>query len=108
MPSRVLSLAVLLAASSALSGCYRLATPGAPRDVVHDPDSPRRLDTYWWGIQQDDGLGATCRAYPGGIAEVTARTTPLYALITAVTIGIWAPVEIDAWCLGEKAAHERQ
>ncbi len=108
MPPRVLSLAVVLAASFPLTACYRLATPGQPRDVAHDPDSPRRVATDGWGLQQDDGLGATCTSFPGGIAEVTIKTTPLYALLTVVTIGIWSPMEADAWCLDTKAVHERQ
>lgn len=106
MPPRVLPLAAL-AAVLPLCACYRLATPGPARATVRDPHSPRQMNAYAWGLIQDDGLDSICQGY-GGIAEVRATTTPLYALATIATLGFWAPVRVEAQCLAPRADDERQ
>jgi hypothetical protein len=78
------------------SGCYRVATPGPARPTVGGES--RTMTTLFWGLLQDDDLDAVC-ARRGALAEVTATTTPLYALATALTLGLWAPLRVETQCL---------
>ena len=90
--------AIVTVVLPALSGCYRIATPGPPRPTVPGPS--KEVMTYVWGLLQDDDLGDICQGRgEGGIAEVRVTTTPLMALETAMTLGFWAPIHVETECL---------
>jgi Bor protein len=76
--------------------CYRVATPGPARPTV--AGASRTMTTLFWGLLQDDDFDDVC-ARRGALAEVTATTTPLYALATALTLGLWAPLHVETRCL---------
>ena len=90
-----LQTSALLAALS-LSGCYRVATPGPVRPTL--PDKSHVMVTYVWGLIQDSDFDSVCEG-KGALAEVTATTPILDALITAVTVGLVAPIHVETKCL---------
>ena len=92
----VLVVALVAVAALALSGCYRLAMPGTPGPTTTNP--PHTMSAYAWGLIQDDSLDSICQG-KGGLAEVTAKATPLFVLYTVLTVGIWAPVTVQTKCL---------
>jgi hypothetical protein len=92
----VLVVALVALVALALSGCYRLAMPGTPGPTTTNP--PHTMSAYAWGLLQDDSLDSICQG-KGGLAEVTAKATPLFVLYTVVTLGFWAPVTVQTKCL---------
>lgn len=89
----VLCLGVLLLLHT---GCYHYRITGKNLAAATEP----KRDTLWstiWGLrQQNIDTDNQCLGNP--IAEVTASTNVGYALLTVVSLGFVAPVEVEWRC----------
>ena len=104
MTLRALALALCL---FAISGCFRTTVRAG-----HAPaDPPEAWDRRWhsgWvvGIIEASGPHDLARICPGGWAQIETETDPSQALVTLLTIGIYAPQSVTVICR-TKAAPDR-
>lgn len=83
---------------SMLSGCMNFAVEG---DCPKTPDSKYSQETVhgsFYGFNWDDETRNVRKADNGlGLAKVEYRTNFFYALVSVVTLGLYAPVDLDSW-----------
>lgn len=82
-----------------LSSCYsyRVGTLAQKGTEVNT----QVAHSFFWGLvkKPKDILTPLCDSIQStGMAEVTAKTNFGYALITVVTLGIWAPMKLEWYC----------
>jgi hypothetical protein len=90
--SCLLAVALLLA-----GGCYhyRVAFPNtAPAGT--EPRTETKWSLVWGLVQQNIDDPPSCPTHH--LAEVTATTNYLYALVTVATLGLAAPVQLQYRC----------
>jgi hypothetical protein len=85
---------LLLAATFALSGCYhyRVVTPDAPATEYNRTT----LHAMFWGLLQHDANVGDCVS--DAMVEVRVRNNAGYILLSAVTLGIWVPLDVEWRC----------
>jgi hypothetical protein len=91
--TRVLAV-FFLAATFALSGCYhyRVVTPDAPATEYNRTT----LHAMFWGLLQHDADVGDCVS--NALVEVRVRNNAGYILLSAVTLGIWVPLDVEWRC----------
>ena len=82
-----------------LNSCYsyRVGTQAQKGTEVNT----KVAHSFFWGLVKKPKEISTplCDSIQAnGMAEVTAKTNLGYALITVVTLGIWAPMELEWYC----------
>ncbi|MBX3192419.1 MAG: hypothetical protein KF819_35840 [Labilithrix sp.] len=95
------SLALVLVA---LSGCYHARVRPQNSAPAEEPRSATR-HAIFWGLGQSAPVEPDCKG--NGLAEVRASTNLGYTLLTVVTLGIWAPSEIQWTCAKDRVVVER-
>jgi hypothetical protein len=91
---RSLFLALAVVAVFASSGCYhyRVVTPDAPATEYHR----KTLHGMFWGLLQHDADVGDCVS--DALVEVRVRNNAGYMLLSVVTLGIWAPLDVEWRC----------
>ena len=83
---------------SMLNGCMHFAVEG---DCPKTPDSKYTQETVhgsFYGFNWNDDSRQVRVADNGlGLAKVEYRTNFFYALVSVVTLGAYAPVDVDTW-----------
>src|SRR5690242_1545069 len=94
-------LAAIAVAALAMSGCYTVsyqtnATPGGPRLEDH-------ANYFFWGLVGDKtvNLAQMC---PQGVARWYNQATFVDGLLSAITLGLYAPRTIVVECAGARAS----
>ncbi|MBS1913887.1 MAG: hypothetical protein JST22_18000 [Bacteroidetes bacterium] len=93
---RQLSAFVLLAVMALLSGCYHARVEATGQDgggYRH-----RTIHSLAWGLIQESVVPDNCKS--GTLHSVRVTTNFGYTLITAVTLGFWAPMDVE-WSCGK-------
>ena len=89
-------LAVLLASAQ---GCYHyqvsVAGPAAANPSTFSRSTT--LHAVLWGLLQDQTLEHVC-AQDEALARVRTTSNFGYTLLTVITLGIWAPVQVEYAC----------
>jgi hypothetical protein len=93
-----ISTLIVACAVSMLSGCMHFAVEG---DCPKTPDSKYGQETVhgsFYGFNWDDNTRNVRKADNElGLAKVEYRTNFFYALVSVVTLGVYAPVDVDFW-----------
>ena len=88
---------------SMLSGCMHFAVEG---DCPKTPDSKYGQETVhgsFYGFNWDDTTRIVRKADNKlGLTKVEYRTNFFYALVSVVTLGVYAPVDLDYWVCAPK------
>lgn len=83
---------------SVLTGCMNFAIEG---DGPKTPDSKFGRETIhgsYYGFNWDDTSRVVRKADDGlGLAKVEYRSNFFYALVSVVSLGAYAPVDVDYW-----------
>lgn len=95
---KLISTLIVACAVSILSGCMHVAVEG---DCPKTPDSiygQESIHGSFYGFNWDDDTRQV-RKTDGelGLARVEYRTNFFYALVSVVTLGMYAPVDVDFW-----------
>lgn len=87
-----------------VSGCYHYRITVPDSDPATDYES-RTMHTFFWGLLNDPEkqVAEDCRS--NSIDEVRVSTNFGYALVTVVTLGIWAPIDVE-WRCGKEIQNE--
>jgi hypothetical protein len=93
---RAVVLAFLLAS---VQGCYhyRVAAAGPAGANPSTFSQSATLHAVLWGLVQDQTLEHVC-AQDEALARVRTTSNFGYTLLTVVTLGIWAPVQVEYAC----------
>jgi Bor protein len=91
------ALAVLLAA-----GCYRYRVVASGEAGANPSTFPKTetLHSFLWGLIQDQSLTSVCEP-DEALSSVRATTNLGFALITVVTLGIYAPARVEYQCANQ-------
>jgi hypothetical protein len=103
-PWRLGWLVVVLVLSSSACFHYRLTPVGADGRTLAPATEPQ-AETLWsfvWGVVQPTLRPSTCQG--NGVAEVTTSSNFGFALLTVVTLGLVAPVEVEWRCAKDSPA----
>ena len=94
--ARVVLLALLLASAQ---GCYhyRVAASGPAGANPSTFPQSTTLHSVLWGLVQDQTLEHVC-AQDEALARVHTTSNFGYTLLTVVTLGLWAPVQVEYAC----------
>jgi hypothetical protein len=94
--ARAVVLALLLASAS---GCYHYQVAAAGPAGANPSTFPQSatLHAVLWGLVQDQTLEHVC-AQDEALARVRTTSNFGYTLLTVVTLGIWAPVQVEYTC----------
>jgi Bor protein len=100
--ARAVVLAVLLASPS---GCYHYQVAAAGPAGANPSTFPQSatLHAVLWGLVQDQTLEQVC-AQDEALARVRTTSNFGYTLLTVVTLGIWAPVQVEYACVNPTPA----
>lgn len=93
---RAVVLALLLASAQ---GCYhyRVAASGPAGANPSTFAQSATLHAVLWGLVQDQSLEHVC-AQDEALARVRTTSNFGYTLLTVVTLGMWAPVQVEYAC----------
>jgi hypothetical protein len=93
---RVVVLAVLLASTQ---GCYHYQVAAAGPAGANPSTFPQSttLHAVFWGLVQDQALTRVC-TQDEALARVRTTSNFGYTLLTVVTLGLWAPVQVEYAC----------
>jgi Bor protein len=94
--ARAVVLAFLLAS---VQGCYHYRVTAAGPAGANPSTFPQSatLHAVLWGLVQDQTLEHVC-APDEALARVRTTSNFGYTLLTVVTLGIWAPVQVEYVC----------
>lgn len=94
--ARAVVLALLLASAQ---GCYHYQVAAAGPAGANPSTFPQSatLHAVLWGLVQDQTLEHVC-AQDEALARVRTTSNFGYTLLTVVTLGIWAPVQVEYAC----------
>jgi len=94
--ARAVVLTVLLASTP---GCYHYQVAAAGPAGANPSTFPQSatLHAVLWGLVQDQTLEQVC-AQDEALARVRTTSNFGYTLLTVVTLGIWAPVQVEYAC----------
>ena len=94
--ARAVVLALLLAS---VSGCYHYQVAAAGPAGANPSTFPQSttLHAVFWGLGQDQTLEHVC-AQDEALARVRTTSNFGYTLLTVVTLGMWAPVQVEYAC----------
>jgi Bor protein len=100
--ARAVVLAVLLASTP---GCYHYQVGAAGPAGANPSTFPQSatLHAVLWGLVQDQTLEHVC-AQDEALARVRTTSNFGYTLLTVVTVGIWAPVQVEYACVNPTPA----
>ena len=91
-----------------LSGCMHFAVEG---DCPKTPDSKYSKETIhgsFYGFNWDDDTRSAREVDKRlGLAKVEYRTNFFYALISVVTLGVYAPMNLDYWVCADTISRLR-
>lgn len=94
-------IAALVLAMSWSSGCYHYRlTP--PEPLPASPSQQRTVHAFFWGLLQPTVSAGNCQI-SNALDEVTMTTNFGYAFATVLTLGIWAPMDVE-WRCAKKPA----
>lgn len=89
--------AVAFMAAFLLSACYHYRVDAPALSAAKEPISATRW-AFFWGLAQPGDISTKCVCLNRGLKEATATTNAGYALLTVVTLGIVAPLELEFVC----------
>jgi hypothetical protein len=94
--TRAVVLAFLLASAP---GCYHYQVAAAGPAGANPSTFPQSatLHAVFWGLGQDQTLEHVC-AQDEALARVRTTSNFGYTLLTVVTLGMWAPVQVEYAC----------
>jgi Bor protein len=94
--ARAVVLALLLASAP---GCYHYQVAAAGPAGANPSTFPQSatLHAVLWGLGQDQTLEHVC-AQDEALARVRTTSNFGYTLLTVVTLGMWAPVQVEYAC----------
>ncbi len=102
--TRIRQYFVLFAVSFFLHGCY-----GYRVDVLHsDPVTEAEQQTahaFFWGLLQSPQYIVAENCKSNAINDVYITTNYGYAFATVVSLGIWAPIDVE-WRCAEQPSHD--
>jgi hypothetical protein len=88
-------LTIILVASGIVGGCahyhVRSAEPNPGTELVSRPSN-----SALWGAVRDDVIPHNCQT--NAIDEVRVNRNAGHALVTILTLGLWAPVDVEWRC----------
>ena len=94
---------LILAGALSLPGCYtyHVYQVGGPdgRELGNQPATEwkhQTLHAFAWGAIRQDLPVDNCR--PSGMEEIKIDTNIGYVLVSAVTLGLWVPLEVSWRC----------
>jgi hypothetical protein len=92
-------IAVLMVALGFSSGCYhyRVAAPD-PRPA--SPSQHETIHVLFWGLLQPTVSAGNC-SISNTLDQVTVTNNFGYVFLTFVTLGIWAPMDVEWQCAKE-------
>jgi hypothetical protein len=93
----VVLVAILLAVTQ---GCYHYRVAASGPAGANPSTFPRStsLHALFWGLIQDRALENVC-AQDEALARVRSTSNFGYTLLTMVTLGIWAPLQVEYECV---------
>ena len=105
---RASTIALLLSCSLSGSACYtyhvyQVGGPGG-RELGNQPSTEwqgKTLHAFGWGLVRQDLPVDNCQLASGqrfGIEEVKVGTNIGYLLASAITLGLWVPLEVSWRC----------
>jgi Bor protein len=82
------------------AGCYRYRVVASGEAGANPSTFPRTetLHSFLWGFLQDNSLTSVC-AEDEALSSVRATTNLGFALITVITVGIYAPAQVEYQCV---------
>ena len=99
---RRISIAVLCAAATALSGCYH-AVIDTGRAATGPPIVTPWAHSFIYGIVPPQ-ITETAKSCPGGVTKVETQHSFLNGLVAAITWGIYTPMQITVSCAAGRAS----
>ncbi len=84
-------------------GCYHYRV-GARGDAGANPSTYAKTETlhsFLWGLLQDHSLDAVCAAEDESLSSVRTTTNLGFALVTVITLGIYAPARVEYRCANQ-------
>jgi hypothetical protein len=82
------------------AGCYHYRLAGQSVAAATEPRRVTLWSTLWGLSQQNINTDETCVGNP--VAEVTTSTNIGYVLLTVVSLGFAAPVEVEWKCAKDR------
>ena len=94
--SRLNLTAVLVVVLSCTSSCYNYRIT-APEPQPASPPQNLTVHSYFWGLLQQNVSAENCDI-SNALDEVTVSTNFGYAAVTVLSLGIWAPLDLNWRC----------
>jgi Bor protein len=82
-----------------VQGCYHYRVAASGPAGANPATFPRTatLHDFLWGLVQDESLSNVC-AQDEALAHIRTTSNFGYTLLTVVTLGIWAPIDVEYAC----------
>jgi hypothetical protein len=97
MRPSVLTRLRLLCACALLAGCYHYHVVAPAFDPATEPQH-RTVHAIAWGLVNHPALTRAADCQSNALDEVHVRNNLGYTLLTVVTLGFWAPMEVEWRC----------
>ncbi len=97
---RPLLLIYILLAAVLLSGCYGYRVDVLNPDPVTEPES-QIAHSLFWGLIQDPQYVVAKNCHSNAINDVYISSNYAYAFVTVLSLGLWAPVEVEWRCAAQ-------
>jgi Bor protein len=98
-PRRAVPVSLLVVLLASAQGCYHYQVSAAGPAGANPSTFSRSttLHAVLWGLLQDQTLEHVC-AQDEALARVRTTSNFGYTLLTVLTLGIWAPVQVEYAC----------
>ncbi len=97
---RFIPIITLLTVCLFFTGCYGYRVDVLQTDPITEPESTTAHSLFWGLIQNPQYILAD-NCHSNALNDIYITTNYSYAFVTVVSLGIWAPIDIE-WRCAEK------
>lgn len=97
---RLISIIILLLFGFSMTGCYGYRVEVLKPDPITEPES-KTAHSLFWGLLQNPQYIVADNCHSNALNDVYITTNYGYAFITVLSLGIWAPLDVE-WRCAEK------
>ncbi len=98
---RLIPIITLLTVSLSLTGCYGYRVDVLQTDPITEPES-KTAHSLFWGLIQNPQYILANNCHSNALNDVYITTNYGYAFVTVLSLGIWAPIDVE-WRCAEKS-----
>lgn len=98
--SRLILVITLSTICLSFAGCYGYRVDVNKTDPITEAES-KTAHSLFWGLYQDPQYIVADNCHSNALNDVYITTNYGYAFVTVISLGIWAPIDVE-WRCAEK------